>query len=179
MCDNSGAFCILWLHAYIRQKQSGAPVLSIQALPAGSRINFNGSLQRSTSAVLANAKNASRLLVAVRIHAPGASNTIARGVAEGRGAKKNSRHTLPIKKPPCSRGCTGVTLQCGRKSTHGRKHFFAQPVLPRRPRVSFPRELPTASRARVFHCTVYFRCNRIWPGALTLIYKIFAATPVR
>lgn len=48
-------------------------------------------------AVLANAKNASRLLVAVRVHAPGASNTIAR---RGEQKKNVATHTADKKAAP-------------------------------------------------------------------------------
>lgn len=90
-------------------------ILARQLHPVGLYINFNGSFWDPTLAVLANAKNASRLLVAARVHAPRYLEHNREGVApEGRAArKKNSRSRLPIKKPPCSRGCTGLLYNVG------------------------------------------------------------------
>jgi len=51
-----------------------------------------------TLAVLANAKNASRLFVAARVHAPGTSNTIEGVAPEGRVARKKLAEQTADKK---------------------------------------------------------------------------------
>lgn len=93
------------------------------------------------------------------------------GVApEGRVARKKKLAEQTVdKKAALQRRVRGVTLQCGRKSMHSQKHFFC-PACP--PPVALLCLFLVNSRlqvARVFHCTRYFRCNRIQPSALTFI----------
>lgn len=57
---------------------------------------------------------------------------------KGERQEKSGRHTLPIKKPPRCRGCTGGCFQCGRKSTRMVKSIFFFFYLASLPRSAAP-----------------------------------------
>lgn len=137
--------------------------LARQLRPAGLCINFNGFLLGPNFSGTCKCEKRLEVTRGSQSSRPPVPRTQSRGGRARRegNKKKNSRSRLPIKKPPRSGGCTGLPYNVGGNPCTA-KSIFSPGLCP--PPVALLCLCLRSSRlqvACVFHCTRYFRCNRI------------------